>query len=59
VSDTGSVIPDSIFITGGDDDDYMVRLRQTVEGYAYWPAVLDGCAVSFRAFTRIGPVTRR
>lgn len=59
VSETGSVVRDSIIITGGDNSSYIKRLRGIAETYEFWPAVLDGCAVSYRVRVRYGPVTKR
>jgi len=59
VSEDGKVIADSIWIEGVPDAEYERRLRQTVQGYLYFPSVLNGCAVSARTWTRVGPSDRR
>ena len=60
VSEDGNVMPDSIWLTGISDRAYEGRVRSTVRGYTFWPAVLDGCAVSARTSIRasVGPNQR-
>lgn len=48
VSAAGDVIPDSIWIEGISDRGYEAKVRKAVQGYKYWPAVLNECAVSAR-----------
>jgi hypothetical protein len=59
VAEDGSVIPDSIWIEGVTDRAYENRLRQSIRGYKYWPAVLNGCAVSARTKSGVGRSPRR
>jgi hypothetical protein len=59
VSPTGGVMRDSIWISGVSDAFLERELRRTASRYEFWPAVLDGCAVSARTYVRVGAPFRR
>lgn len=59
VSPTGTVIRDSIWVSGVSDPMLERELRMTAAQYEFWPAVLDGCAVSARTTIRVGAPFRR
>lgn len=59
VGEDGRVMRDSVFVSGSADASYLRELKAAMQTNRYWPAVLDGCAVTLRTVMYIGPFTTR
>ncbi len=45
VGEQGTVMKDSVFVTGYAEAAYLRELRDAMQRNVYWPAVFEGCAV--------------
>jgi hypothetical protein len=53
VDETGQPMKDSVFVKGRTDLSYLRDFVQAMRKNLYWPAVLDGCAVTARVWMEV------
>ncbi len=55
VGEQGTVMKDSVFVTGYAEPSYLRDLRDAMQRNVYWPAVFEGCAVRMVTTINVSP----